>query len=225
MTDTDFDSALITAALAIAAEQGWRRVTVTEAARAAGLPLERARVRFPSRSAILPRLGALADQAALADAPKQGPVRDRLFDLLMHRIDAFQLRRAGVIAVLRALPFDPPAALMLACATGRSMRWMLEAAGIPVTGPRGALTIKGCVAVWLWTLRAWERDGSDDLSATMAALDSALQRAEQVADWLGGTRKASPAPESPAESGVSAETGATPGIEHQDGQDETPLDG
>lgn len=193
MTDTDFDSALITAALAIAAEQGWRRVTVTDAARAAGLPLDRARVRFPARSVILQRFGALADQAALADAPHEGPVRDRLFDLLMHRIDAFQLRRAGVIAVLRGLPFDPPVALMLACATKRSMRWMLEAAGVTVTGPRGELTIKGCVAVWLWTLRAWERDGSDDLSATMAALDTALQRAEQVADWLGGG-----APDKPA---------------------------
>ncbi len=195
MTDTEFDTALSTAALAIAADQGWRRVTVTEAARAAGLPLDRARVRFPARSAILLRFGALADQAALADAPAGGPVRDRLFDLLMRRIDAFQARRAGVIAVLRALPFDPPVALMLACATKRSMRWMLEAAGIPVTGPRGELTIKGCVAVWLWTLRAWERDGSDDLSATMAALDKALQRAEQVADWLGSRAAEKPAAE------------------------------
>ena len=65
------------------------------------------------------------------------------------------------------------------------MRWMLEAAGIPTRGVRGELRVKGLVAVWLWTIRAWRADDSEDLSATMAALDAALRRAEQAAEWLG----------------------------------------
>ena len=48
----------------------------------------------------------------------------------------------------------------------------------------GELKLRGLVAVWLWTLRAWERDDSTDLSPTMAALDQALSRAEQAARWL-----------------------------------------
>ncbi len=131
MDDAAFDNALIAAAFQLAAEQGWRRVSVVAAARAAGLPLARARERFPGRSAILLRFGRLADQAALAEAPSEGPVRDRLFDLLMRRIDALQTHRAGVLALLRALPAEPPTALLLALATRRSMRWMLAAAGIP----------------------------------------------------------------------------------------------
>ena len=39
-------------------------------------------------------------------------------------------------------------------------------------------------AVWLATLRAWTRDDTADLGATMAALDRALDRAEQVARAL-----------------------------------------
>src|ERR1700739_7219 len=153
MTDTDFDTALVTAALRLAAEDGWHRVSVAAAARAAGLTLNEARARFPTRNTILLRFGSLADQAALTDAPAEGPVRDRLFDLLMRRFDAFQAQRDGVIAVMRALPFDPPLAVMLACATERSMRWMLEGAGATLRGPRGDLIVKGCVAVWLWSLR------------------------------------------------------------------------
>ena len=65
------------------------------------------------------------------------------------------------------------------------MRWMLEAAGIPARGVRGELRVKGLVAVWLWTIRAWRADDTEDLSATMAALDTALRRAEQAAEWLG----------------------------------------
>ena len=193
MTEDEQDIALIGAALLMAAESGWRRVSVVTAAREAGVPLPVARARFPSRHAILLRLGRLADQAVLAEVPTDGSVRDRLFDMLMRRIDALQNHRAGVIAVLRGLPYDPPTALMLACATRRSMRWMLEAAGVPATGLTGELRVRGLVGVWLWTVRAWERDDSTDLSATMAALDIALSPAEEIAGWLGGRGRAAEA--------------------------------
>ena len=56
--------------------------------------------------------------------------------------------------------------------------------------------MKGLLAVWLWTIRAWRTDDSEDLSATMAALDAALRRAEQAAEWLGWrAREAEPPPE------------------------------
>jgi ubiquinone biosynthesis protein COQ9 len=196
MDDAAFDGALIAAAFRIAADEGWRQVSVPAAARAAGLDLARARERFPGRSAILLRLGRLADQAALASAPAEGTVRDRLFDLLMRRIDALQTHRAGVLALLRALPSEPPMALLLACATRRSMRWMLEAAGVSAHGVRGELRVKGLVLVWLWTMRTWQSDESADLSATMAALDTALARADQAAGML-GWRRSEPAAEEP----------------------------
>lgn len=191
MDDGELDRALIAAAFELAAAKGWRAVSVGAAARAGGLPLARARERFPGRATILLRFGRYADMAALADAAADGPVRDRLFDLLMRRIDALQTHRAGVLALLRALPGEPPTALLLALATRRSMRWMLDAAGVPTSGVRGELRVRGLVAVWLWTIRAWRNDESQDLGATMAALDAALRRAEQAAEWFGwGTRPA-----------------------------------
>ncbi len=116
MSDTSFDAALIFAAFRLAGQDGWSRVSAAAAARAAGLSVAEARARFPSRSSILLRFGLLADQTALQDAPTEGPARDRLFDLLMRRIDVLQAHRAGVKALLRALPADPATALLLACA-------------------------------------------------------------------------------------------------------------
>jgi ubiquinone biosynthesis protein COQ9 len=194
MDDAEFDRQLIAAAFQLAAEDGWRSVSVAAAARTAGLALVRARERFPGRSTILLRFGRLADQAALAELPSDGPPRDRLFDLLMRRIDVFQAHRAGVLALLRALPAEPPTALMLALATRRSMRWMLDTADLSAGGIRGELRVKGLVAVWLWTMRAWQADETEDLSATMAALDAALRRAEQAAEWLGWSGRAAPPP-------------------------------
>ena len=193
MDDTAFDTALVAAFLRLAAEQGWGRTSVAAAARAADLPLDQARVRFPGRAAVLLCFGRMADQAALAEPPSDGTIRDKLFDLLMRRFDTLQAHRAGVLALLHTLPTEPPAALLLACATRRSMRWMLDAAGCTAHGLGRELRVRGLIAVWLWTVRAWERDDSADLSTTMAALDAALRRAEQVAGWLGrGRRTAEP---------------------------------
>jgi ubiquinone biosynthesis protein COQ9 len=200
MSDIDFDSALIASFFRLVAEKGWTQTSVADAARTATLSLAEARARFPGRAVVLLRLGRAADQAALADAASDGSVRDKLFDLLMRRFDALQAHRAGVAALLRALPSDPPTALLLSCATHRSMRWMLQAAGVSTAGVRGELRIRGLVAVWLWTLRAWERDDSADLSGTMAALDAALRRAERFAGWLGGGPGA-PAQDAPAADG------------------------
>jgi ubiquinone biosynthesis protein COQ9 len=196
MDDTEFDRALIEAAFQLAAEKGWRAVSVATSASAAALPLPRARERFPGRAAILLRFGRLADQAALVEVPPEGSARDRLFDLLMRRLDTFQAHRAGVLALFHALPAEPPTALLLALATRRSMRWMLEAAGIPTRGVRGELRVNGLVATWLWTMRAWRNDETEDLSTTMAALDAALRRAERTAEWLGWSgRSAAPSPD------------------------------
>jgi AcrR family transcriptional regulator len=189
MSGSDFDQALIAAAFERAADVGWTRLTIVDAARAAGLSLAEARVRFPGKLALLRRFGAMMDQAALAAAPSDGPPRDRLFDLIMSRFDAMKPHRSGLQALLRHLPGDPAVALVLGCATQRSMRWMLQAAGISTTGFRGELRVRGMVAVWLWALRAFERDSTEDLAPTMAALDTALQRVHAAAGWLAGERQ------------------------------------
>lgn len=186
--DAQFDAALIGAAFDQAALLGWAEVSVAAAARAAGLPLERARARFPGRSAVLLRFGVLADQAALAQPSDESSERERLFDMLMRRFDAMQPHREGILSLLRGLPFDPAAAALLYAANLRSMAWMLEGAGVPSAGLQGTLRVHGLLGVWLSTLRAWEQDGSPDLSATMAALDRALNRAERAAGWLGLAR-------------------------------------
>ena len=187
-----FDQALMKAAFELAAERGWTNVTVAEAARAAGLKLAEARLRFPGRIAILLKLGRMADAAALAgtDGVQDTTTRDRLFDIVMRRIDVFQAHRRGVIAVLRALPADPLASLLLWGATLRSMAWLLDGAGDSPTGLDRTLRAHGLAAVWVSVLRAWMGDDSADLSATMAALDRALDRAEQMSGWFGGGRAA-----------------------------------
>ncbi len=197
MDDTEFDRVLIAAAFARAGQHGWRRLSVVQVARDVGLPLDRARARFPGTAAVLMRFGLMADQAALSGVSMDGSERDRLFDMVMRRVDVLQAHRAGVLALLRWLPTRPVTAALLSAANLRSMAWMLEAAGVPATGLLGVLRAEGMLAVWLWTVRAWRDDESDDLPATMAALDRALDRAEQAEASLSGFFRRPPQAEVP----------------------------
>ena len=191
MDNTEFDQALVTAAFAQAALTGWAGLSIVEAARTGGLPLDQARTRFPGPGAVLLRFGLMADQAALAEPANEPLARDRLFDLLMRRFDVLQRHRAGMLALLAHLPRDPLLSLTLGGATLRSMAWMLEAAGISAAGFSGTLRAQGLVAVWVYAVRAWRDDESADLATTMAALDKALDQAERFSSMLPGAAMAS----------------------------------
>ena len=197
MIDTDFEKALVNAAFALGAEQGWRKVSVAAAARHAGLDLGQARSTFRCTGAILKKFGQMADAAVLTGGLTEGSVRDRLFDLLLRRFDYLQTQRAGVLALLKFLPACPPLALALGELDLVSMGWLLEGAGVDATGLRGALKKRGLLLIWAYGIQAWARDESNDLTATMAAVDKALARAEGVAARFGRTTVTTP-PDSPS---------------------------
>lgn len=182
-----FDTLVVDHALRLAARNGWARLSLVEAAREANLPLDTVRERFPFRHTVLLHLGRMADSCALSDDNAGGTVRERLFDMLMRRLDIFQQYRDGVRAALRGLPYEPPLAALLAGATMNTMRWLTDAAGVDITGPGGLIRLNAIVAVWGYAVRAWEKDDSADLATTMSALDSALDRAERF-----GMLKANP---------------------------------
>ena len=182
MSETN-DDALIAALWRVIAAHGWGGLTMGRLAAEAGMPLSGLRDRFPSRLDLLVLHGRVTDTAVLAGTiPGQGGLaRDRLFDVLMRRLDAMQPHREGILRLLRDLRFDPGLAALLGPHLALSMRWMLDAAEIGGSGAQRRAIALGLIGVWLAAVRAWAEDESEDLGPTMAALDRALDRAEQVA--------------------------------------------
>jgi AcrR family transcriptional regulator len=181
MSETN-DDAIIAALWRVIAAHGWPGLTMSRLAAASGVPLARLRDRFPSRLDALVLHGRLMDKAVLdGTIPGQGGLaRDRLFDVLMRRLDAMQPHRAGLLRFLSDLRRDPGLAALIAPHLAVSMRWMLDAAEIDGRGVQRRVLALGLAGVWLAAVRAWAEDDSEDLGHTMAALDRALDRAEQV---------------------------------------------
>lgn len=174
---------LIEAALAISGERGWQALSLVDVARRAEVSLAECYRAFPDKAAVLHRLLAATDQAVLRDGPADDPeetARDRLFEVFMRRFDALQGRRAAIVTILRELPFDPLTAASLLPRLARSIVWMAETAGVPMTGVPGLIRVKVLGAVYLYALRVWVNDETADMAQTMAALDKALRRADRL---------------------------------------------
>ncbi len=180
---TDISDRILDAVLELAPITGWHGLSMAEIVAEAGVSLDAAYGSFPTKSSLLVGLLTRVDRKVLAEgaADPEETVRDRLFEVMMRRFDALGPNRNAIAAILRDLPTDPVAGLDMVPRLANSMAWMLEAAGLPANGIKGALRIQGLSLVYLATLRVWLGDDSEDQARTMAALDSNLKRAERWA--------------------------------------------
>jgi AcrR family transcriptional regulator len=175
---------LLVTAFALLAERGWSGLTLPALAERAGLSLVEAHRQLPDRRATLWALSERIDQAMLAveRAELEGlPPRDKLFELIMRRLDALAPFRAGLARLARDGRRNPCIMVPLTCRLDRSLRRMQELAELRARGLCARLQRRALLAVYLQTLRTWLTDDSGDLAKTMAALDALLRRVERVA--------------------------------------------
>lgn len=178
----------VLAAFDLSARMGWEMVTLADIADKAHCTLAELSDVFDDKADILAAYGRMVDKKMLeacAEPDLASPERDRLFDIMMERFDILNDHRAALHSILKTMMLDPKQAVIGLPHLGRSMAWVLEAAGIDSSGLKGALRVAGLMAVYLYALRAWMNDDSADLSKTMAALDRGLNRAEQCVGTLG----------------------------------------
>ncbi len=184
---SDRDKA-IDALMALLAEQSFSDIGLAEVAGRAGLKLSQLRAEFGSTLAIFAAHIKDIDRAVLAggDAEmSEEPPRERLFDVLMRRLEAMAPYKEAVRSMLRSARRDPPLALALNALAVRSQRWMLEAAGINASGPKGALRAQGAALMFARVLGVWLHDEDPALDRTMAALDRGLASAERWDGFVG----------------------------------------
>jgi AcrR family transcriptional regulator len=187
----DIANHIVTTAVDLAGEKGWRALTLAEVAQAARVPVSALYRHCPTKPDLLAGFSRMIDQTVLSEGlpgPDDSP-RDRLFDLLMRRFDVLSGHRAGIKAILRDLRFDPLAALLQARQLELSMRWTLQSAGISTHGLLGRARVQALGLLYGLVLRAWEQDDSPDLDHTMKALDQRLRQAEQWENTFGRGRK------------------------------------
>jgi AcrR family transcriptional regulator len=181
---TDRDKA-VDALMALLAERPFDEIGLAEIAGRAGLSLSQLRATFGSSLAILAAHMKDIDRRVLdgIDAGMaEEPPRERLFDVLMRRLEVLAPYKSAVRSLMRSASRRPSLALALNGMTLRSQQWMLTAAGIGTKGPRGVVRVQGAALLFSRVLAVWVNDEEPGLDRTMAALDRGLASAER---WSG----------------------------------------
>jgi AcrR family transcriptional regulator len=186
---------IVAALMALLGEKRFEEIGFGDVARRAEVSLAALRGEFASTLAILAAHMKELDRKVLAGGEAdmaEEPARERLFDVLMRRIEAMAPYRDATRSLMRSASCNPGLALALNGLAVRSQTWMLDAAGIDAAGPRGAIRAQGMAALFAGVLRTWVDDEDEGLARTLAALDRALARGQRWSGALDGLCRFTP---------------------------------
>ena len=178
---------IVEAFMALLAERPFEEIGFAEIAARSGVPLGRCRAAFDSTVAVLAAQLREVDRKVLdgGDADMaQEPPRERLFDVLMRRLETLAPHKAAVRSLARSARCNPGLAVALNGLAVRSQQWMLTAANISGGGLRGAIRAQGLACLYARVLRTWLDDEDPGLARTMAALDRELARGQRWSNCL-----------------------------------------
>jgi AcrR family transcriptional regulator len=180
---------IIAAFMSLLADKPIEQIGFAGIAREAGVSLVELRDLYGSTLAILAAQMKETDRAVLAaDAADMAeePPRERLFDVLMRRLEVLEPHKAAVRSLTRSASRNPGLAFALNGLAVRSQQWMLTAADIDAAGPRGMVRAQGLAILFASALRTWVDDDDPGHARTMAALDRALARGQRWSGFLDG---------------------------------------
>ena len=178
---------IVDAFMALLAQKPIEQIGYAAIAKEAGVSLPELRDTFGSTFAILAAHIKQIDRKVLAgiDEDMAGePPRERLFDVLMHRLELLEPYKLAVRSLMRSAASNPGLAFALNGLAVRSQQWMLTAADIDAAGPRGIMRAQGLAVLFASVLRVWANDDDPGHARTMAALDRALARGQRWSGFL-----------------------------------------
>jgi AcrR family transcriptional regulator len=180
---------LVKLAFALLTERGWERFSFTELARRAELPLAQVYAELPDRPALLRVLGRRLDAEMLAidmaELDGMSP-RERVFELIMRRLDAMAPYKDGLRTLAREVGREPMLLAAAWCNLDRLSRRLLDAAATEDGPVATSLARRVIGAVYLRAFRVWLDDDTPDMARTLAELDRRLQQADTAAKWFAG---------------------------------------
>ena len=177
---------VIDALMMLAAGRSFASIGLADVAAEAGVSLADLRELYDGKLSILADFSKRVDKAVLSAGPPEGEgARDRLFDVLMRRLDMLARHKPALRRLARSARCDPGLACGLYRISEKSMMWMLVGAGIHHGGFLGKVAVRGTVLVFAEAMSAWLDDDDAGLAKTMATLDKALRRGERAMGFIG----------------------------------------
>lgn len=178
------------AAFGLAERMGWSEISMAQIAEASGLSLIEIMRHAPSKAAILESFGRDIDEAMLQvfeKHPAEGSPHDRLFDVILKRLEVMAPYRGVVASVLKTALRDAGEGLKLLQSVSDSVGWIISAARVEQEPQWQGLGRLMLLRLYGRILAVWTKDDDPGLARTMAALDRGLR---DVANFGAGAGRA-----------------------------------
>lgn len=176
------------AAFALAEGRGWNEISMAQIAEVSGMTGAMLMRLAPSKAAILEAFGRDIDEAMLRvfeKHPAEGSPHDRLFDVILKRLEILAPYRGVVASVLKTVRSDAGEGVKLLQSVSDSIGWMTSAARVEQEPQWQGLGRLMLLRLYVRILAIWTKDDDPGLARTMAALDRGLRDLERFAAGMG----------------------------------------
>jgi AcrR family transcriptional regulator len=173
------------AAFALAERMEWSAIGMRAIAAQAGIGLPELMHHASSKSSILQTFARDIDEAMLLmfqRYPAEGEPHDRIFDVMLKRLEILGPYRAVIASVLRSRKVDPGEAVRMLQSVSESIGWMVTAARVEEEPAWQSLGRFGLMRAYLRALSVWAKSDDPGMTRSMAALDRALRDSERFSE-------------------------------------------
>lgn len=177
-------SKIVETALEILTQTPWDALTMEElAAKLSITPIQLYAI-FPTRCDLLKGIMQFIDDKMITlyqEGKEDLSLQEKLFDIIMCRFEVMEVYKSPLKNIIFTFWRDPisfPSGVFLGL---HSMSLILEAVDVPVEGIKGKLNIKILSFFYLYTLKLWFEDETQDMAKTLTHVDKALKN---IIDFL-----------------------------------------
>lgn len=192
MTTAKTKQKILKTFLDLLSEHAYEDVSLPLIAEVAKVKLSDMRGAYGSKQDLVAAFAEMIDTKVLDERDEDmgdQPPRDRLFDVLMTRIDALSEHKEAVRALHSAARRDPGVAMDFNRLEIRSQKWMLIAAGIEVSGLKGSIVAQGLSIAFARVVGVWLDEADEGMPRTMARLDKELDNGTSFMKRINGLEK------------------------------------
>ena len=180
----DLKCKVIQAALDLAKTKSWADISMYQISQQAGVLESDVLIVFEDKESVLAgymssinkKIESMFEQHSFMD---ESP-RDRIFDLIMERLDLLNNHKTAVISFVNSVSLDPKQIFTVLPNISKAMAQTLVLANENTHGIKGAVKVTALTTIYLKVLRFWINDETDDMAPTMACLDKALSFYDKI---------------------------------------------
>lgn len=174
---------ILKAVLSLILEQGWKDLNLDDISRNLSISLAELHRFFPSKRSILEAFFKHVDQQNLDNLESfqtNEAARNRLFSILMTRLDVLKDYKPLILELTQESWKDPCLIIQALPQSFNTFSWLLEASAMDPNGLLGTVRLNIFAVFYGSVILTWLKDDTPDMAPTMAFLDKAIDRLDQI---------------------------------------------